>query len=161
AWTIVTGASGNADFHAVLDFALENDLVVGCEQTERTAVNIRWTNPTDGSEMVWIPPGKFLYGEKDTEVECGGFSLGRWPVTNDQFAGFVAESGYEPSEFHPGNDQFVSHWKDRKVPKSLALHPVVFVSLFDALAYCKWAGLTLPTEWQWEKAARGTDGRTY
>lgn len=161
AWRLVTGASGNPDFHAVLDFALENELVAGCEQTDRSEANVRWTNPTDGSEMVWIPPGKFRYGSDDTEVECGGFSLGRWPVTNEQFARFLTESGYEPSEFHAENGEFLKHWTNRKVPKGLARHPVVFASLFDAFAYCKWAGLTLPTEWQWEKAARGTDGRTY
>jgi serine/threonine-protein kinase len=161
AWRIVTGASGNPDFHAVLDFALENDLVAACEQTDRTAANVRWTNPTDGSEMVWIPPGKFLYGKDNAPAECGGFSLGRWPVTNELFARFVDEDGYQPPEFHPENDQFLAHWKQGKIPKSLSRHPVTYVSLFDALAYCKWAGLTLPTEYLWEKAARGPDGRTY
>jgi serine/threonine-protein kinase len=161
AWRVVTGASGNADFHAVLDFALENDLVLACDQTDRTAANVRWMNPTDGSEMVWIPPGKFRYGKDDAEAECGGFSLGRWPVTNEQFKRFLDETGYKPPKDHPENERFLAHWSKGKIPKGFDRHPVVQVSLFDALAYCKWAGLTLPTEWQWEKAARGPDGRTY
>jgi serine/threonine-protein kinase len=161
AWRVVTGASGNADFHPVLDFALENELIVGCEQTDRTAANVRWTNPTDASEMVWIPPGKFLHGKDKEEAECGGFSLGRWPVTNEQFKQFLDETGYKPPQAHPDDHLFVSHWTKGKIPKGWERHPVVFVSLFDALAYCKWAGLTLPTESLWEKAARGSDGRTY
>jgi len=161
AWQVVTAASGNPDFHAVLDFAMENELVAACEPADRTAANVRWTNPTDGSEMVWVPGGKFLYGKDNTEAECAGFSLGRWPVTNEQFRRFLDETGYEPPENHPDADQFLRHWRQGKIPKGLERHPVVYVSLFDALAYCKWAGLTLPTEWLWEKAARGTDGRTY
>jgi serine/threonine-protein kinase len=161
AWRVVTGAAGNPDFHAVLDFAMENGLVVACEQTDRTAANGRWTNPTDGSEMVWIPPGKFLYGKDNAEAECGGFSLGRWPVTNLQFAKFLGETGYEPPKDHLDNHLLVSHWPHGLIPKALERHPVIYVSLFDALAYCKWAGLTLPTEWLWEKAARGSEGRTY
>src|SRR6516165_5474997 len=60
AWRLVTGASGNPDFHAVLDFALENELVLGCDQPDPAAANATWVNPTDGSQMVWIPRGKFV-----------------------------------------------------------------------------------------------------
>jgi serine/threonine-protein kinase len=161
AWRVVTGASGNADFHAVLDFALEHELVLPCEQTDRTAANVLWTNPIDGSEMVWIPPGEFLHGKDKAEAECGGFSLARWPVTNEQFKRFLDETGYESEPEHPDNGRFIAHWPQGKMPKMLERHPMVNVSLFDALEYCKWAGLTLPTEWLWEKAARGSDGRTY
>jgi serine/threonine-protein kinase len=161
AWRLVTGASGNPDFHAVLDFALENELVLGCDQPDPAAANATWVNPTDGSQMVWIPRGKFVHGTGNKAAECEGFSLARHPVTNEQFAKFLAESGYKPPKEHPDNHLFVSHWSKGKVPKGLDKHPIVFVSLFDALAYCKWAGLTLPTEWLWEKAARGPDGRSH
>src|SRR5262249_30525690 len=53
AWRTLTGAAGNPDFHAVHDFALENELVLGCDSTDPTAPNCTWVNPTDGSEMVW------------------------------------------------------------------------------------------------------------
>ncbi|MDB5312118.1 MAG: hypothetical protein JWO38_6320, partial [Gemmataceae bacterium] len=155
------GAAGNPDFHAVLDFALENELVLDCEPTNAAAPNLRWTHPIDGSEMIRIPAGRFVCGRKNEPAECGAFALGRTPVTNGQFARFLAETRYAPPAGHPENHLFLVHWPDRAIPDGLARHPVVSVSLFDALAYCRWAGLGLPTEWLWEKAARGTDGRTY
>lgn len=161
AWGIVTRAGGNPDFHAVLDFALENELVLPCESNDPAAPNRTWVNPADGSEMVWIPPGKFQYGPENVEIETAGYSLGRHPVTNEQFAQFLEETGYKPDVDHPENELFVSHWQKGQPPKGRERHPVVFVSIFDALAYCRWAGLTLPNEWLWEKAARGPDGRTY
>src|SRR5690242_12504450 len=94
AWRAVTAAAGNPDFHAVLDFAMENQLVSGCEPTDPRGANTHWTNPTDGSEMVWIPAGKFVYGPEDKPAECDGFSLGRYPVTNEQFQAFVGATGY-------------------------------------------------------------------
>jgi serine/threonine-protein kinase len=161
AWRLVTSVMGNPDVHGVLDFALENELVLPCEQTDASATNLTWTNPIDGSEMVWIPGGKFLYGRLNKTAECPGFSLGRFPVTNEQFLRFWDESQYESSDMHPHGDRFLSHWRDGEIPKGKERHPVTHVSFFDALAYAKWAGATLPTEWLWEKAARGTDGRTY
>lgn len=161
AWRIVAGAAANADHHVVLDYARENELVMACEHTDPTAPNLKWTNPIDGSEMVWIPPGKFVYGTAGKTADCAGFSLGRHPITNEQFAQFLAETKYAPPKEHGDNSTFLSHWSGGKPPKGKEKHPVTWVSLFDALAYCRWAGLALPTEWMWEKAARGPDGRQY
>src|SRR5262245_35917531 len=101
AWRLVASAAANPDAHAVLDFAREAELVLPCEQTDTTAANLTWTNPIDDSEMVWIPPGKFVYGTKGQEAVAAGFSLGRFPVTNDQFAGFLRETRYTPTNEHP------------------------------------------------------------
>jgi formylglycine-generating enzyme required for sulfatase activity len=161
AWKLVTGAAANPDFHAVLDFAREHELVLPCEQTDLTAENLTWTNPIDRSEMVWIPPGKFIYGTHGKTAECGGFSLARWPVTNEQFVGFRGKTDYVPVAGHGDNQTFGTHWWHGTPAKTHAKYPATFVSLFDSLAYCKWGGMTLPTEWMWEKAARGTDGRVY
>jgi serine/threonine-protein kinase len=117
--------------------------------------------------MVWIPPGKALLGppprrrEKQKEAVLPGFSLARHPVTNAQFERFIDETGYSPPEWHPRNDLFVAHWNKGAPRKPDLSHPVTWVSFIDALYYCRWAGLTLPTEWLWEKAARGADGRPY
>ncbi len=167
AWALVLRAGANEDFPVVADFALENEWIAALENPTDTRVLARgakvptWLNPLDGSEMVWIPPGPFLIGPKCQPAESKGFSLARHPVTNAGFARFLAESGYKPPANHPGPDQFLAHWEGGKVPKGREDHPVVFVSLIDALHYCRWAGLSLPTEWLWENAARGPDGRTY
>jgi|SRR5579883_403233 len=159
-WRVVTGAAANPDFHAVLDFAREHELVLPCEQTDPTAPNLTWTNPIDGSEMVWIPPGKFIYGRQHKTAECAGFSLARWPVTNEQFVAFLHATKYVPKD-NSENGEMLAHCPKLIIPKGQEKHPVTWVSLFDALAYCQWAGMALPTEWMWEKAARGTDGRPY
>jgi formylglycine-generating enzyme required for sulfatase activity len=86
------------------------------------------------------------------EVTLPGYWIGRYPVTVAQFRDFVEESGYDASE-NSLND-----------PDD---HPVRYVTWQDALAYCRWLGertglpVTLPSEAEWEKAARGTDGRIY
>ncbi len=160
AWRAVTGAAGNPDFHAVLDYATDHDLIRACDPSDPKAANVSWVNPLDGSEMIWIPGGRFTYGRAGETAECDGFSLARWPVTNEQFRTFLGETGYKPDPRHPDN-QFLAHWSRGAIPAGKERHPVVYVSLFDALAYGQWAGLTLPTEWLWEKAARGTDGRMY
>lgn len=78
--------------------------------------------------------------------------LSQHPVTNRQFHAFVSETGYAPEHGHPG---FLDHWGGDAPPARLLDHPVVHVSLHDALAYCAWAGLTLPTERMWQRAASG------
>jgi formylglycine-generating enzyme required for sulfatase activity len=111
----------------------------------------RWRNPKDGKEMVRVPAGKFLYGDDKKEMELPEFLIDKAPVTNAEYARFVAETGHKPPE----------HWKGKTPPKKIADHPVVNVSWDDATAYAGWAGGRLPTEQEWEKAARGTDGREY
>jgi len=111
----------------------------------------RWRNPKDGKEMVRVPAGKFLYGDDKREVELPEFWIGKAPVTYAEYTRFVAETGHKPPEL----------WKGGTPPKQIADHPVTWVYWHDAAAYAKWAGGRLPTEEEWEKAARGTDGREY
>ena len=98
-----------------------------------------------------MPAGKFLYGDDKKEVELPQFWIAKAPVTNAQYARFVAETGREPPD----------HWKGKTPPQKIAGHPMTYVSWDDAVAYATWAGGRLPTEEEWEKAARGTDGREY
>ena len=110
-------------------------------------------NPGDGAEMVYVPSGEFLMGDDDeydnerrTET-LAGFWIYKCDVTVAQYLKFCEKTG----KAHPETPHW--GWKDD--------HPVVNVSWFDAKDYCDWAGVALPTEAQWEKAARGTDGRKY
>ncbi len=113
----------------------------------------------DGSELVLVPRGVYAMGPRRREVHLDAFYVARHPITNRQFGKFVEITDYRPTDAE--GHRFLSHWKRGRCPKSLLDHPVVFVSWLDANAYCAWAGRRLPTEAEWEKAARGTDGRKY
>ncbi|MBI3924030.1 MAG: SUMF1/EgtB/PvdO family nonheme iron enzyme [Armatimonadetes bacterium] len=107
-------------------------------------------------DWIDIPAGKFLYGRKNQELELPAFQIGRDAVTNAQFNKFVQATGYEPegSWRAPTGGTCASGDEEAQLP-------AVNVSFYDALAFCDWAGCRLPSEEEWEKAARGTDGRVY
>jgi formylglycine-generating enzyme required for sulfatase activity len=153
--------------------------------------------------MVWIPAGTFRMGSEEFyveerpvhEVAVSGFWIDRYPVTNEQFARFVAETSYltlaerplNPADFPgapvenlvPGSMVFHrtkgpvdlrnyanwwawtpgANWLHPRGPSELLdgleRHPVVHVAYEDAEVYAKWAGKDLPTEAEWEYAARG------
>jgi len=115
--------------------------------------------PYDGMEMVLIPAGKFIMGsmpgegDEDEipqhEVYLDDFYIDFHEVTNAQYKMFIEATGHPEPPF----------WHDERFNKPD--QPVVGVSWFDAHEYAKWVGRRLPTEAEWEKAARGTDRRIY
>ncbi len=120
-------------------------------------------DPRDLDEMVDIPGGPFLYGEERRSVMTMAFRIGRYPVTNAQYARFLAANPQYPVPYVDEEWARPYNWDPvtRTYPEGKANHPVVLVSWEDARAYCAWAGVRLPTEEEWEKAARGEDGRLY
>jgi len=107
-------------------------------------------------EMILIPAGAFTMGgttnldeQPERLLTLDAYMIGRTPVTVHQFKGFCTETGFDFSTI--------------EVPRWLWIddHPIVNVTWYEARAFCKWAGGDLPTEAQWEKAARGTDSRAY
>jgi formylglycine-generating enzyme len=126
----------------------------------------------DGSEMVYVPAGEFLMGTTPEQMEAiiawymvhpwdpvveqtetparmvylDGYYIDKYPVTNSQYQTFLLENPGHTEPYMPADNES---------------HPVLHVLWRDADAYARWAGKLLPTEAQWEKAARGTDGRIW
>jgi len=89
------------------------------------------------------------------------FWIDKYEVTNAMFREFLDATGYEPKDKNDPGAPFLDHWKSGDLPEGAENQPVRWVSLHDAEAYALWAGKRLPTHEEWEKAARGTEGRKY
>lgn len=108
-------------------------------------------HPADNKRMALVTGGSFLAGTANASIWLPAFYIDVYPTTNAEYARFVESTGYQPP----------AHWASEFWPSERADHPVVFVSLRDAMAYANWAGKALPTSNQWEKAARGCHGYLY
>ena len=134
----------------------------------------------DASPMVLVPAGSFLMGlpegdilaedheMPERQVELAAYWIDVYPVTNGRYARFLEAGGYDRREWWT---EAGWEWKGRHRVRKPALwgeagwdgpdQPAAGVSWYEADAYARWAGRRLPTDAEWEKAARGTDGRRY
>jgi formylglycine-generating enzyme required for sulfatase activity len=136
-----------------------------------------------GREFIYILPGPFTLGSTDAkvrnlneadrseafsrelqahEIDLPVYYIARYPVTQAEYAAFVAATGravpYRDDEY---SLPYAWDQQTRTHPAGKADHPVVLVSWYDAQAYCEWLGGRLPTEAEWEKAARGPEKREW
>ena len=133
------------------------------EETPEPIVRENYTDVKSGAEMIYIPAGNFLLGSDlsvdeyaiegeetpQMRVYLDGYWIGKTEVTNAEYlkcveAGYCQQGGYM--------SLYTPEYQDR---------PVTYVTVDQAERFCSWIGGRLPTEFEWEKAARGTDGRIY
>jgi iron(II)-dependent oxidoreductase len=120
--------------------------------------------PPVTDDMVEIPAGPFMMGNDSGDpedapahqVDLPAFEIDRFEVTNADFAAFVEATGYVTGAESAGKKT----WRD-EFAQGKENHPVIRVNWNDAAAYCEWLGKRLPTEAEWEKAARGTEGLAF
>jgi formylglycine-generating enzyme required for sulfatase activity len=148
--------------------AAGNVIAVAAEETEKKRQEDASPKPEtvrsksrDGADMVFIPAGEFWMGSDDGDsdeqprrhVYLDAFWIDKYEVTNALYKRFWESDGQRRGNRVP------LYWNDSKWNEPN--QPVVGVDWWDAWYYCRWAGKRLPTEAEWEKAARGTDGRRY
>ena len=105
----------------------------------------------DGKEMMYVPPGMFHFGADYHQVCTGAYYIDKYPVTVREYRRFMEATGHRPPLLNHG-------WTIDQLHQDT---PVDCVSWYDAQAYAQWAGKRLPTDAEWEKAARGLYGRVY
>ncbi len=168
---------GDASFRADLERLIQNLEKIATKHSDQRASASAAESQVESvspivkppENMILIPKGPFLYGEDRHREEIPyDYYMDIYLVTNQQYKGFVLDNGYGTKTCWSEEGW---SWKEKEAIKSPGYwnnstwnkpdHPVVGVSYYEAEAYAKWAGKRLPTEQEWEKAARGTDGREY
>lgn len=150
----------------------EHHPFIGYPPETAPVADIKITTPRDQAEhplddMVTIPAGEFTMGSADIpwaaperKVNLGAYRIDRYEVTNGAYQKFIKDTGHRQPELR---DEWAKDysWREQTFPKGMANRPVTLVSLEDARAYCRWQGKRLPTEEEWEKAARGAKGNKW
>lgn len=120
-------------------------------------------DPRSLDQMVFVPTGVYTWGTEAVHVNA--FYINKFPVINSQYKKFIDEEGYSRREFwseegwkwkETNNIRYPFYWRDSRY--NAPNQPVVGVSWYEAVAYANWKGLRLPTEIEWEAAARGPKG---
>ncbi len=134
------------------------------QSESKTAAGSTKTSEIDGMLQLYVPAGSFIMGSNkgatnavpEHTVTLDAFWIDQTEVTNSQYAKCVASGSCTVPATDVSHNRIAYYGSEK-----FADFPVINVTYTQAKEYCTWAGRSLPTEAQWEKAARGTDGRTY
>ena len=148
--------SGSNGLTGKYDGRVDRELLVSFETLVDDGIDREKRSVT---KMIYIPGGKFIMGynhrhpdERPEHITTlKPFMIDLYEVTNYQYKQFVDDTKRTPPR----------DWQNRLFPPGKEKHPVAYVTWFDAYDYCAWVGKRLPVEAEWEKAARGEDGRLY
>lgn len=148
------GASFAANDEGEIDRALSS-----ISEAARLQLNMEGTTPAETTgalhgPRIFVPPGEFIMGANTVYMDA--FWIDKTEVTNAMYAACVKAGQCSPPS-STGSRTRISYFGNSEFNS----YPVIFVSWTDADKYCVWSGGRLPTEAEWEKAARGTDGRQY
>ncbi len=137
----------------------ENNKIASKQDPKSAKKTKSKTNQSSHKDMALVARGEFIMGSNDrwddespefiSETEA--FYIDLFETTNQDYKKYIDATKSEPPY----------HWVNGKIPKGKENHPVIYVNWFDATNYCKWNGKRLPTEKEWEKAARGENGLIY
>ena len=162
----------NVAFFLMLLFFFTGCGFCDCDNDDLSSIKV---SKRDQKEMVLVPAGEFIMGTNKVDSEgtnkkigavkelyldqhperklfIGSFYMDRYEVTNEEYQVFLKATQFTDRP---------AHWVDGVFPIEKALHPVTQVTWWEGWSYCVWAAKQLPTEVQWEKAARGPNGLPY